>query len=163
LLQQEVVSLLSLVPLRINSWTITEISLEVSRHRLNKLIELILSTNVVEKRAALIAYTCMLEGPTYDHLEGLLTAALPMIAGMLANDQENPYVRIEAANALEATAEWVPSAYLQETLFMDLLQVLTKSIEFPPQISIHIAKLWHFLGEEIQRRDGSKFQCSSYN
>lgn len=115
--------------------------------------KLILSTNILDKRAALIAYSCMLEGPSYENLEGLLTTALPIIAGFLANDNENPYVRIEAAFALEATAEWVPAVYLQETLFMELLQILTKSIEFPPQISIHIAKLWHFLGEELTKRE----------
>lgn len=124
--------------------------LEYNRDFVGKLI---LSNDVVEKRAALIAYTCMLDGPSYDQLEGLLTTALPIIANMLGNSQENDYVRVEAAASLEATAEWIPGVFIQETLFMELLQILTKAIDFHPKISLHIAKLWHFLGEELVKRE----------
>jgi Karyopherin (importin) beta len=92
----------------------------------------------------------MLEGPNHNDLFPLVTQALPTIVSLLIEDG-NIYVKQEASVALEATAEVIPKVYFQEPLFYNLLPNLIKSVEAPPRVSLHISKLWHFIGEEISK------------
>lgn len=97
----------------------------------------------------------MLDGPTLQLLADLVTDALPAVGDILANENEAKVIRLEASNALLATAENIPSVYLQEKLFLGILPILVKAVYAHPSISINISKLWQYLGEELGKRDAS--------
>lgn len=115
-----------------------------------------MSNSNLEKKAALIAFACMLDGPSLQPLAELATEALPAIGDILANENEPHLIRLEASNALLATAENLPLVYLQETLFINILPILTKAVYAHPLISINISKLWQYLGEEFGKREASR-------
>lgn len=97
----------------------------------------------------------MLEGPSHENLSEMISIALPVIAKLLNYDNDI-LVREAASIALEATAEFTPNFYFQESLFMEIVPLLTKGIDSPPSVSLHVAKLWHFIGEEVVKRNAGK-------
>jgi importin subunit beta-1 len=111
----------------------------------------LLSQNLLELRAGLITYSCMLDGPSPKSLAQLVTQALPTITEILVKSN-NLILQEEASVALERTAEIIPQAYFQEPLFSNINEGLTAAIQAHPRISLHITKLWHNLGEDIVKK-----------
>jgi importin subunit beta-1 len=115
--------------------------------------------NYVELRAGLITYTCMLDGPSHKELGPLVTQAIPTITKILMN-YNKAIIKVEAATALERTAELLPDAFFQDPLFSQVVPDLTVAIRSHPRISMHVTKLWHHLGEEIMKKQNKKQQIN---
>mmetsp|Transcript_41693 Transcript_41693/g.37108 ORF Transcript_41693/g.37108 Transcript_41693/m.37108 type:complete len:152 (-) Transcript_41693:1010-1465(-) len=50
--------------------------------------------------------------------------------------------------------------YFQDPLFYNILPELIKGIGSSPEISLHVTKLWHYIGEELAKKDNKELDLS---
>ncbi len=96
-------------------------------------LEYLLSQDIGELRGGLMAYICMLDGPSHDQLFPLVTQALPTINNLLMHSGNRVLQEI-SATALEKTAELIPAVFFQESIFTDAVREYAQALASDPRV-----------------------------
>ena len=89
--------------------------------------------NPIHKRAGLICFSCMLEGPTKEKISQLVSHALPIISSMVSD--QNTIIQEAAATTLARAAETLPECFLQSQSILQILPNLTQAIMSIPKVN----------------------------
>jgi importin subunit beta-1 len=106
------------------------------------------SANPVEKRAGLVCFASMLEGPSKEKLVPLVSHVLGTITNMLG--EPNIIVQEAAASTLAKTAEVLAECFLQTQNIVQILPSLTNALNSKPKVSFHLVKVWLYIGEFLK-------------
>jgi importin subunit beta-1 len=109
----------------------------------------ILSETDFTRRAALIAFACMLDGPSKDKLMPLIEVALERLCNYVFSP--NLLLQIAASVVLQKIAELHPEGIILSNKAAVVLDVLTQKIASKPRVSVNVLKAWGSLGDEIRK------------
>ena len=87
---------------------------------------MIVSQEKLQQKAGLIAFSCILEGPSKKDLYPLIESALPNIVAFLQNNSYS--VKMEAAKTLSKIAEFHAETILQSIKFEEMLKIFLISL-----------------------------------
>jgi len=105
--------------------------------------------NWVNRRAAVLVFNSMVEGSPKDKIVPLITNAIGFLVARVADTKVK--VAEMAGIALGKIAEIHPECFLDASIAVKILPLLSQGLKAQPRVSSHIAKAWSHLGEALAR------------
>eukprot|EP00331_Platyophrya_macrostoma_P035687 CAMPEP_0176440746 /NCGR_PEP_ID=MMETSP0127-20121128/20763_1 /TAXON_ID=938130 /ORGANISM="Platyophrya macrostoma, Strain WH" /LENGTH=849 /DNA_ID=CAMNT_0017825347 /DNA_START=37 /DNA_END=2586 /DNA_ORIENTATION=- len=106
-------------------------------------------TNWINRRAAVLVFNSMIEGPSKAKIVPMLASAVGTLAKRIVD--EKIIVAEFAATALAKIAEVHPECMLMKQTVTVILPMLQEGLNTPPRVSSHIAKAWSCLGDALKK------------